>query len=154
VLLSPTRSSFQNAAATDIGRKARDRQDRNTPSAKRLRTLGRHHGALSVSRDAEKAADALSVSSGLRTCSQSPRMRSRIPRSRSVVKLSTLISAKPSLHPDQTAPRGHFQRLSPARDAELFEQMAEVRFDRALADAEGVPDFLVALAVGHQAQRR
>jgi len=46
LLLSPARSSFKNPAAMDMGRKARDGKDRNTPSAKRLRRVGDRHGAL------------------------------------------------------------------------------------------------------------
>ena len=33
----------------DIGRKAPDPKDRNTPGAKRLTEVGRHHRALSIS---------------------------------------------------------------------------------------------------------
>src|SRR6185369_7162304 len=54
----------------------------------------------------------------------------------------------------EAAPGRDLHRLGAARDAELLEQMTQVGFDRSLADAELIRDFLVGLAVGHQAQRR
>src|SRR5438132_12874509 len=56
--------------------------------------------------------------------------------------------------PDEAAAHGDLDRLGAAGDAELLEEMSEVRLDRALADRELGGDFLVRSAVGHQLQRR
>ena len=58
-------------------------------------------------------------------------------------------------HPT-TRPRrlATFDRFGAARDAELLEQCPRCVFDCAITDPELVGNFLVALAVGHQLQRR
>src|SRR4051794_12640326 len=57
------------------------------------------------------------------------------------------------LQADEAAARRDFDGFSPAGDAELLEQMAEMRLDRALADRQLGRDLFVRLAVCHQPKR-